>query len=45
MNILKAVSNLFSYSSKDIDIEDIHIHCNDHKDTKITQFLMVCKKA
>jgi ELP3 family radical SAM enzyme/protein acetyltransferase len=34
MNILKAVSNLFSYSSKDIDIEDIHIHCNDHKEYK-----------
>ena len=36
MNILKVVSNLFSYSSKDIDIEDIHIHihCNDHKEYK-----------
>ena len=34
MNILKAVSNLFSYSSKDIDIEEIHIHCNDHKEYK-----------
>ena len=40
MNILKAVSNLFSYYPKDIDIEniedieDIHIHCNDHKDNQ-----------
>ena len=37
MNILKAVSNLFSYP-KDIedieDIEDTHIHCNNHKEYK-----------
>jgi len=32
MNILKAVSNLFSYSSN--DIEDIHIHSNNHKEYK-----------
>jgi hypothetical protein len=31
MNILKAVSNLFSYSK---DIEDTHIHCNNHKEYK-----------
>jgi hypothetical protein len=42
MNILKAaaytVSNLFSYSQNDIedieDIENTHIHCNNHKEYK-----------
>jgi len=35
MNILKAFSNLFSYSQKDIeDIENTHIHCNNHKEYK-----------
>lgn len=34
MNILKAVSNLFSYSKDIEDIEDTHIHCNNHKEYK-----------